>query len=64
MDISDVAVKHLVGFPNQLVIKHTIELSPTALGIAKEVRNCVIAIAAAWAVVTVVRQLTAEQTKN
>jgi len=55
MDISDVGVRHAVAFPNQLLIKHSIELSPSTVDIAKEIRNTVIAVAVAWAVVSVVR---------
>ena len=43
MDVSDVAVKHAVSFTN-LKITHTLDISPVAASIAREVRYCVIAI--------------------
>lgn len=54
--MSDVAVRHAVGFPDQLLIRHSLEVSPSLVTIAKEARNCIIAITAAWTIVSIVKQ--------
>jgi len=51
----DVAVRHVVAFSAPINIKHTIDLSPETVQISKEVRNCVIAVAVAWAGVSLWR---------
>lgn len=43
MDLTDIGVRHSVTFTN-LNIKHSIELSPSAISVARELRYCLIAI--------------------
>lgn len=43
MDLSDVAVRHAVAF-STFNIKHSIDLSPSAVSIAREIRISVVAI--------------------
>ncbi len=43
MDLSDVGVRHAVAFTT-LNIKHSIEIPPSAVSIARELRYCVIAV--------------------
>ena len=54
MDISDVGVRHAVDFSDGLLIKHTIDFSPQAANVIKEVRNIALVLIVAWAVVSVV----------
>jgi hypothetical protein len=60
MDLSDVGIRHAVSFV-PLNIKHSIDISPTAVSIAKEVRHCVIAIVLGFAAVSVVKSLLAHE---
>lgn len=43
MDLSDIGVQHSVAFTN-LNIKHSFELSPSAVSVVRELRYCLIAI--------------------
>lgn len=43
MDLSDVGVRHAVAFSN-LNIRHSLDVSPATVSLAKELRYCVIAI--------------------
>jgi hypothetical protein len=51
----DVAVRHVVAFSAPINIKHTIDFTPETVQISKVVRNCVIAVAVAWAGVSLWR---------
>lgn len=53
----DVAVRHALNFPNALIIRHTIDCTPSALEVFKEVRKCVVAVAAAWVALGALRGL-------
>lgn len=64
MDFSDVGVRHAISF-EALNINHSVDISPTAVSIAKEVRYCVIAIVAGFAAVSIVKGfITHEQSKR
>ena len=52
---SDVSVRHAIALPGELVVKHILDISPSVVSVAKEIRNCVFAAALAWAVVQLVR---------
>ena len=56
MDFSsgDVAVRHLVAF-NSVNLKHTIEFSESTILVVREIKKCVVAVAVAWAAVSVFR---------
>ena len=54
MDLSDVGVRHNVAF-STLNIHHSLDISPSVLSVAKEVRNCVLILAAAFATVRIVQ---------
>ena len=56
MDISDVAVKHLVAIP-PLNIRHSVDISPSTLSIAREVKYCIIAIVVGWTTASVVKSV-------
>lgn len=56
MDISDVAVRHLVSVPT-LHISHSFDLSPSIISVAKEIRYCVVAVVLGWTTVSIVRNL-------
>jgi hypothetical protein len=60
MDFSDVGVRHAISF-EALNIKHSIDISPTAVSIAKEVRYCVVAIVAGLAALSIVKSLIARE---
>ena len=53
MDLSDVGVRHAVAF-STLTIKHSIELSPAAISVAREVRISIIAVVVGVAAVRIV----------
>lgn len=53
----DVAIRHAVNFPSPLIIKHIIDCTPGTLEVLKEIRKCVIAVAAAWVAVGAFRSL-------
>lgn len=53
----DVAIRHAVNLPNPLVVKHIIDCTPGTLEVLKEVRKCVVVIAAAWVAVGAFRGL-------
>lgn len=56
MDFSggDIAVRHAVAL-GSLTVKHEICVAPEAIPIAKEIRNCVVALAVAWVGVSLVK---------
>jgi hypothetical protein len=54
MDFSDVGVKHLVDFTDQIIIKHTLDITPETIKVVKEVRNVALALIVAWSVVSIV----------
>lgn len=56
MDLSDVGVRHAVSFAT-LNIRHSVDISPTAVSIAREVRYCVIAVVLGFATVSIVKSL-------
>lgn len=56
MDFSDVGVRHAVTF-NTLNIHHSIDISPSALSIAKEVRYCVLLIVAGLCTASIVKSV-------
>ena len=56
MDFSDLGVRHAVTVAPVLV-KHSIELSPSAVSIAREIRLSIIAIVVGVAAITITRSL-------
>ena len=57
MDFTDgVAVRHAVAFTT-LNIKHSVELSPSTVSFAKEIRYCIIAIVAGFSAVSIVKSV-------
>ena len=56
MDVSDMGVRHAVAFSN-LNIKHTFELSPSTVSIAREIRISVIAIVIGIATVSILNSV-------
>ncbi len=64
MDLADgVAVRHAVAFTT-LNIRHSIELSPSIVSVAKEIRYCIIAIVVGFSAVSIVRNLLGVQFFN
>ncbi|PTU17249.1 hypothetical protein P175DRAFT_0536064 [Aspergillus ochraceoroseus IBT 24754] len=53
---SDVGVRHSVVL-SSLDIRHSVDISPAALSIAREIRFCVIAIVVGWTTTRVVSAL-------
>ncbi len=51
-----VGVHHAVGFQNEILIKHNIELSTSVVSTAKELRNTVIAVAVCWVIVSIIKR--------
>lgn len=60
MDLSDVAVKHAVAFTTWNV-KHSVDISPSAVSLAREVRISVIAIVLGWTTISIVRSVLASR---
>lgn len=56
MDLSDVGVQHAIAFTT-LNIKHSIDLSPSAVSIAREFRYCVIAVVLGLAVTSITKSV-------
>lgn len=56
MDLSDVGVRHAVSFA-PVNIKHSVDISPSAVSIAREVRYCVIAVVVGFVTVSIVKSL-------
>lgn len=54
MDFSDVRVKHLVDFTDHIIIKHTLDITPEATKVVKEVRNVALVLIVAWSIVAIV----------
>ena len=54
MDLSDVAVRHAVTF-GSLDIRHSIELSPSFVSVAREARFCLVAVVIGFAAVSIVK---------
>lgn len=60
MDLSDVAVRHVVAF-STFNIKHSIDLSPSAVSIAREIRISVVAIVLGLTAASIARSLLASR---
>lgn len=60
MDLSDVAVRHAIAF-STLNIKHTIDLSPSTVSIAREIRISVVAIVLGLTVASIARSVLASR---
>lgn len=60
MDLSDVAVRHVIAF-STLNIKHSIDLSPSTVSIAREIRISVIAIVLGLTVASIARSVLASR---
>ena len=58
MDLSDVAVKHAVAFTTWNV-KHSIDISPSTVSIAREVRISIIAIVLGVTAASIVKSVLA-----
>ena len=58
MDLSDVGVRHAVTF-SSLNIRHSVDISPLAVSIARELRICVIAIIIGYATTSIVKGILA-----
>ena len=58
MDLSDVGVRHAIAF-SPLNIKHSIDLSPSAVSVAREIRICIIAVVVGVAAITITRTVLA-----
>ena len=56
MDISDVAVRHVVSIP-ALNVRHTFDFSHSTVSIAKEIRICVIATVIGLTTASIVRSV-------
>lgn len=59
--MSDFAAKHAIDFPGQLIVQHTLDISPRVASVAKDARNCIVAFILAWAVVSIVSHRRAQQ---
>ena len=60
MDLSDVAVRHIIAF-STLNIKHSIDLSPSTVSIAREIRISVIAIVLGLTLASIARSVLASR---
>ena len=60
MDLSDVAVRHIIAF-STLNIKHSIDLSPSAVSIAREVRISLVAIVLGLTLASITRSVLASR---
>lgn len=56
MDLSDVAVRHAVA-DSPLNIRHSIDLSSSAVSIAREIRFCVIAVVVGFTAASIVKSV-------
>ena len=56
MDISDVGVRHAVAF-NTLNIRHSVDISPSTVSVAKELRYCVVVIVAGLCTASIVKSV-------
>jgi hypothetical protein len=54
MDLSDVAVGHAIAV-SPVNIRHSIELSPSAVSIAREIRFCIIAVVVGFTAASIVK---------
>lgn len=63
MDISDVAVKHVVAVP-PLNITHFVDISSSTLSIAREIKYCIIAIVVGWTTASVVNSVLVHKRSN
>jgi len=59
MDFGE-AIKHDVAFKT-LNIRHLVDVSPSTVSIAKEIRYCVIAVCVSWASISVFRSWMAQR---
>ncbi|KAL8742997.1 MAG: hypothetical protein Q9190_004611, partial [Brigantiaea leucoxantha] len=57
MDLSDVAVRHVVTL-NTLNVSHSLDVSPAAVSIAREFRYCVIAVVVGFTAARIVQAFT------
>lgn len=62
MDLSngDIAVRHVIAF-STLNLKHSIDLSPSALSIAREIRISIVAIVFGLTTASIVKSLLASK---
>ena len=63
MDLSDVAVRHVVAIP-PVHIKHSFDISPSTLSIAKEIRICIIAVVVGWTTASLVKSVLVNRSSN
>ena len=56
MEFSDVAVRHAIAF-STFEVKHSIDLSPSAVSIAREIRISVVAIVLGLTAASIVRSV-------
>ena len=56
MDMSDVAVRHAVAF-NSININHSIELSSSAVQVAREVRIAVIVVVLGYTTTSILKSI-------
>lgn len=60
MDLSDVAVGHTITF-STLNIKHSIDLSPSTLSIAREIRISLVAIVLGFTAASIAKSVLASR---
>lgn len=60
MDLSDVAVRHAIAF-STLNIKHSVDLSPSTLSIAREIRISIVAIVLGLTAASIVKSVLASR---
>lgn len=65
MDISDVAVRHVVAIsPVHIQHSFAVEISSSTLSIARELRICIIAVVVGWTTASVVRSVLVNRSSN
>lgn len=57
MDVSGEGFRHLLGFSNSLNVRHLIDVSPSTVSFAREVRYCVIVIVLGLATTSIVKSV-------
>lgn len=63
MDLSEVGIRHVVRF-EELRVRHTVDVSPVAASIARDVRYCVIAIILGISTVAIAKSYLATRHNN
>lgn len=63
MDLSDVAVRHAVAF-NTWDIKHSIDISPSAVSAVREIRISIIAIVLGLTAASIVKSILTSRTSS